>query len=85
MTTSQLVRLAQAYRLIEAENGRSLREESGVSLRQMAAALGTNPGELSRWERGISRPRTANALRWLDAVEAIAEGLRGGTNAGVRR
>ena len=85
MATSQLVRLVQAYRLTEGEEGRSLREESGVSLRQMAAELGTNPGELSRWERGISRPRKANSLRWLDAVEAITEGLRGDTSVRVRQ
>ena len=60
-----------AYRLTEREQGRLLRERSGVSLRQMAEAIGTNPGELSRWERGIARPRTRSALRWIAAVETL--------------
>jgi len=37
----------------------------------MAAVIGCNQGEVSRWERGLSRPREKYALRWLGAIEAI--------------
>lgn len=71
MHAAELPNLARAYRLTNDENGRAVREASGISLRTMAGALGTNPGELSRWERGITRPRPASALAWLDAVELL--------------
>jgi len=66
-----LPKLTRAYRLGDHEEGRGVREEAGISLRTLAGALGTNQGELSRWERGITRPRPASALAWLRAVELL--------------
>lgn len=71
----RLARLTRAYRLADAAEGRMLRERAGVSLREMAAALDVNPGDLSRWERNVVRPRANAALRWLDACEAIQSEL----------
>jgi transcriptional regulator with XRE-family HTH domain len=73
--TERLAQLATAYRLAEGGRGRAVRERSGISLREMAATIGTNMGELSRWERGLVRPRADFALRWLQAVEAIRSAL----------
>jgi DNA-binding transcriptional regulator YiaG len=70
-TVVDLQRLARANRLAQTGEARVIRERSGVSLRTLAAALGTNPGELSRWERGHSRPRPGSALRWLREVEKL--------------
>lgn len=69
--------LARANRLARTGEARAIRERSGVSLRTLAEALGTNPGELSRWERGLARPRPSSALRWLGEIENLrAELLR---------
>lgn len=68
-------RLARANRLARTGEARAIRECSGVSLRTLAAALGTNPGELSRWERGLARPRPRSALRWLSEVESLCAEL----------
>jgi transcriptional regulator with XRE-family HTH domain len=77
VNTDRLARLARAYRLSEGEAGRLVREGSGISLRELATTIGTNMGELSRWERGLARPRADFALRWLEAVEAIRSELAG--------
>ena len=71
LCTTDLPQLSRAYRLTEGGTGRQVREAAGISLRQLAGALGTNQGELSRWERGISRPRPQRALAWLRAVELL--------------
>jgi DNA-binding XRE family transcriptional regulator len=78
MYVDRLARLTRAYRLgrplDETSNvslGRLLRQQSGVSLREMARVIGVNQGELSNWERGNARPRAELALKWLAAVEAI--------------
>ncbi|MHB1777516.1 MAG: helix-turn-helix domain-containing protein [Acidimicrobiales bacterium] len=68
---SDLPRLVEALRLGGTGRGRRVRERSGLSLRQLAVALGVNAGDLSRWERDLARPRPASALRWLDAVETL--------------
>jgi transcriptional regulator with XRE-family HTH domain len=73
--TQRLAQLTRAYRLAENEQGRLVRERSGISLRELAATIGTNMGELSRWERGIARPRAPVALRWPEAIEVISAEL----------
>jgi transcriptional regulator with XRE-family HTH domain len=57
--------------------GRAVREAAGLTLREAALFLGTDPHTLSRWEMGLSRPRMAQAARWaeftrrLEAVLAV--------------
>lgn len=43
------------------------RMEVGLSLRELAAELGVDPGTLSRWERGIKAPNRRNQMR----IEAL--------------
>lgn len=75
MNTDALRILTRARRLADAEAGRRLREAAQIGLRDLAAAIGTNPGELSRWERGLARPRVDSAIRWLEACDAIRSEL----------
>jgi DNA-binding transcriptional regulator YiaG len=51
--------------------GRRLREGLGVSLDELAAAMGVNGSQLSRWERGLASPRPKGALRWLAALDEL--------------
>ena len=67
---NDVLRVARARQLAAGE-GRRAREEAGLSLREVADALSIDVADLSRWERGLVRPRTASALRWLDVVEAL--------------
>ncbi|MDA8314741.1 MAG: helix-turn-helix domain-containing protein [Actinomycetota bacterium] len=69
--TRELAQLTRAYRLSSTGEGRQIREESGISLRLLARTIGVNQGELSRWERGVARPRPGSAVRWLRAVDTI--------------
>lgn len=47
-----------------AGRGRRLREASAISMREAADILGVSPSTLSRWERGVVRPRGAAADRY---------------------
>lgn len=69
--TPQLRRLVRARGLAENEKGRLLRERAGLSLRDVAAGIGTDVGTLSRWERGLSRPRPGHAAAWLRVYDQI--------------
>lgn len=62
--------------------GRRLRVSLDLSLRDGAKRIGVDASTLSRWERGLSRPRSNQALRygdviagWLSTIE-ILEGAK---------
>ncbi|RMF24002.1 MAG: helix-turn-helix domain-containing protein [Deltaproteobacteria bacterium] len=44
---------------------RKLRERFGWSQAELARRLGTDAGTVSRWERGVTRPRAAHRSRLL--------------------
>jgi DNA-binding transcriptional regulator YiaG len=56
--------------------GRRLRERAGVSLHELAAAVLVSPSTVSRWERGLARPRGAAAERYADALDVLSEATR---------
>jgi DNA-binding transcriptional regulator YiaG len=62
-STERLERLALVRRLCECGEARQIRLEHGLSLADMAAAIGTSPASLSRWELG-TKPNTDAALRY---------------------
>jgi transcriptional regulator with XRE-family HTH domain len=74
--THYLISLMRARRLADDQRGRLVREMSGISLRELARIIEANEGQLSKWERGMSKPRPATALRWLEAIDAIDAALR---------
>lgn len=55
--------------------GRAIREQAGLSLRELARIVQVDAETLSRWERGDVRPRQAGAARWLTACDAIEREL----------
>lgn len=69
-------RVVRGRRLAHGQ-GRRIREEAGLSVRELAGELGVNPSTLDRWERGLTRPRPAQAARWLEAVEILRRALDG--------
>lgn len=53
---------------------REIRLDRGLTLAEMAAAIGENiaEGTLSRWERGLATPPTARALAWYGVLAEIS-------------
>lgn len=71
--------LANARRLMP-DRARAVRLAAGISVRQLAQAIGVQPSTLSRWERGLRRPRPEQAKRWCALIERLARTLGpGGT------
>jgi len=65
----------RGLRLGQNFQGRRLREQAGLSLRQMARILEIQPGSLSRWERGINTPRLEDAIKWAQACNELEDTL----------
>jgi transcriptional regulator with XRE-family HTH domain len=68
--------LARVYRMQETGRAKHIRERARISLRTLARALKVQPEMLSRWEKNEAQPREANALRWLTALDALADVTR---------
>ena len=52
---------------------RLLREASGLTQADLAAAVGVDPASISRWESGIRHPRRAAHTRYAAVLERLAE------------
>jgi transcriptional regulator with XRE-family HTH domain len=79
----ELQAVVRGRRLGREGRGRFLREAAGLSLRDLAHAVGVDVATLSRWERGVARPRHAAAVRWVAACDEIERELndrKGGTS-----
>ena len=66
MTDVQL--LLRGRRLGPDGDGRALREQAGLSVRDMAAILKVNPVTYWRWEIGRERPGRERAIRWAEVA-----------------
>lgn len=72
MTKHALLHLTAARRYSATGNGRRIRQQAGLSLQDVADAIGTGIGTLSRWETGQRRPRNSSAaLRWAELLADI--------------
>jgi transcriptional regulator with XRE-family HTH domain len=49
-----------------------IRENAGISVRQLAANLGLNPSAVSRWERGERVPSGQHAEQYAEVLEQLA-------------
>lgn len=69
-----LARVRARRSLPPAEERRRIRQEAGVSQREMAKALGTSWTSVQRWEEG-ARPRKheASYMRLLDELRKLGE------------
>lgn len=79
-TLEPIITLAErvrAGRLPEPPRRRAIREQAGVTIREMARALDVDSNTVHRWERGRTIPNRRNATAYrqlLDALEkAVAE------------
>lgn len=68
-----LLDLAVLRRMVADGTARRIRESAGLSVREVAAAVGVAPSCVSRWERGERVPRHgAAAGRYAEALVALA-------------
>ncbi len=50
-----------------------LREQAGLTRRQIAEALGVTPTTVGRWEKGNRNPRGDDFNNYLEVLERLAE------------
>jgi DNA-binding transcriptional regulator YiaG len=72
VVSSKVNRMAAAHTLTRGA-GRRQRIEIGLTLRELAEAVGVTTATLSRWENGQVRPRSDAAVRWVDALRHARE------------
>lgn len=68
----QVLALVAARRAAQSGQARRIRIAAGLSLADLAAALGVSRAALSRWECGHRVPRGAAAQRYAGLLEALA-------------
>lgn len=64
MTNRDLLLVVRARRLASTGDAKRLREAAGLSLREVAEAVGVSHTALWRWEAGQRAPRGAAASAW---------------------
>jgi DNA-binding transcriptional regulator YiaG len=78
METSQLLTFARAVgKLPPARQRRRIRDDAGISQRELAEALGVGVMTFNRWERGVARPRGQHATAYLALLEKLEDAAAG--------
>jgi DNA-binding transcriptional regulator YiaG len=72
MRGDDLVLIASAARMLADGTAKRIRETSGLSQAQIAAACGVTHGAVSLWEAGERMPRTTAALRYARLLDRLA-------------
>lgn len=76
MTTQELLQLMAARRHAEDGTGRAIRQAAGLSMREVAEAIGATESRLSRWETGHVRPKGIVGARWAVLLDELAKHTR---------
>lgn len=63
--------LSRVRRLAVTGAARALRENAGLSLSEVALDSGVHKTTISRWERGLRRPRGEAAARYLRVLDEM--------------
>jgi len=69
MTPQELIRVR---RLATTGAARAMREDAGLSLSELAAAVQVHKVTIFRWEHGQRRPRGEAARRYLEVLDGLA-------------
>lgn len=73
LVEAELVKVTRGRWLATTGEGERIRTDAGLSIAEVAAAIGVNPLTLRRWEAGETTPGTAAAIRWYEVIRDIAE------------
>ncbi len=71
MDSREIVRLVAARTYAAEGTGRSIRRASGLTMSEVATAVGVSEPTICRWEQGQSRPRGIPAVRWADLLTEL--------------
>ncbi|MGH2760451.1 MAG: helix-turn-helix domain-containing protein [Actinomycetota bacterium] len=66
------IELTRLRRMLSLGTARLIRVEAGLSLSELARAVGVDRGTIWRWETGRRRPRGRAAERFLTALEELS-------------
>lgn len=72
MTQRELLQVARARRLATNGEARRLRVSAGLSIDEVAGAVGASKSAIWRWESGKRAPRGAAAAAWGALLEQLA-------------
>lgn len=64
-------RLVKARALVTSGEARRIREAAGLSLVNVASAVGADPSAIGRWERGERIPRGPAALKYAQLLARL--------------
>lgn len=72
MTAQDLLLLAAARQYAATGSGKRIRQAAGLSMAEVAEAVGVAEPTIWRWEEGKARPRgSASAIRWADLLQQL--------------
>ena len=71
MDSTTVTELARVRRLTKSGEAAAIRERSGLSLAELARAVGVHPSTLWRWETNGRKPRGEKAARYLATLDAL--------------
>lgn len=72
MTSEEILFLVAARQHAADGTGRAIRQAAGLSMDQLATAIGVTKPTLWRWEQRKHRPRGIAAVRWARLLEDLA-------------
>ncbi|CAN5514747.1 hypothetical protein BH20ACT21_BH20ACT21_25280 [soil metagenome] len=70
---SQAIDLVRVRRLVSTGVAREVRQEAGLSLAEMANAVGVHRMTVHKWERGRHRPKGDAALRYAHVLDELMQ------------
>ncbi|MDG4792085.1 helix-turn-helix transcriptional regulator [Micromonospora sp. WMMD1102] len=72
MDFDRIVLLADARKRVrDGKTARDIRVQAGVTMEDMAYALGVTQSTISRWEGGSRQPRGDAAIRWAQLLTEL--------------
>ncbi len=71
--TARPLRIAKAHKLLRTADARTLRTAAGLSLADVAEAIGVTPAAVHSWENGKYLPRGEHAVRYARLLEDLAK------------
>jgi transcriptional regulator with XRE-family HTH domain len=71
MQTAELLELSRVRSLAKLGTARSIRVAAGLTLGEVAGAVGVSEAAISRWESGERKPRGAAALKYAEVLQSL--------------
>ena len=73
MEATDVAEVMEVRALARSGEARTIREAAGLSIREVAAAVGVAPSTVWRWENGAVMPRWEDAQRYARLLQQLRE------------